>query len=263
MEAFVAALFGLIAGSFLNVVILRRGVQQLGGRSACPRCGHVLAWYDLVPVLSWIAVRGRCRYCETSISIQYPLVEATTAVLFGLIWGAPFPMDIGVRILSCAASAILVAIAAYDMRHTIIPDAWSYAFGACGIAIALFLTDAWDVALFAAGPLAALPLFMLWLVSRGRWMGLGDAKLSLGIGWLLGPVTGLFAVMLAFIIGSLVLVPLMAAARAVTHTGPYGSMARGLTMESEVPFGPFLIASTLLVWLSALYGIDLPALAGW
>src|SRR5271170_6149081 len=76
---------GLIVGSFLNVVILRRGARTIGGRSACLHCGAPLIWYDMVPVASWIILRGRCRSCGTRISVQYPLVEATTAIFFALI----------------------------------------------------------------------------------------------------------------------------------------------------------------------------------
>ena len=117
--------------------------------------------------------------------------------------------------------------------------------------------------LLLAGPLAALPLFSLWAVSRGAWMGFGDVKLALGMGWLLGPWSGLFAVFFAFVIGSVVLVPLMLIERRVTHTVSYGEQPAGLTMKSEVPFGPFLVISTFIVWFSLLYGIDIAAFVGW
>lgn len=270
MSALIAGLFGLIVGSFLNVVILRRGVQGLGGRSACPRCGHTLAWPDLIPVLSWLFLRGRCRYCGSPVSIQYPLVEAATAILFALLFAAPFAAGIGYRLVSCLVVALLVCIFVYDLRHTIIPDSWAYSFAALSLLSAFasglssVLAAPYLVLLtLASGPLAALPLFFLWAVSRGRWMGFGDVKLALGIGWLLGPAAGIFATFGAFVLGSVILVPLMYGARLVTHRGGYAQEAAGLTMKSEVPFGPFLIASTLIVWLCLLFGIDLPALAGW
>ena len=78
-------MLGLCVGSFLNVVILRQGRQALSGRSVCTSCAETLAWYDMVPVASWIILRARCRACGSSISIQYPLVEAATGTLFGLV----------------------------------------------------------------------------------------------------------------------------------------------------------------------------------
>src|SRR5690606_3236364 len=114
--------------------------------------------------------------------------------------------------------------------------------------------------------IAALPLFSLWLISGGRWMGLGDAKLSLGIGWLLGPLWGIVAVFLAFVIGALIsiciLLPLPVLQRHLARWGILrGTPPPSYTMKSEVPFGPFLIASTLLLWFALLYDIPLPLFA--
>lgn len=259
----VAGLFGLIIGSFTNVLILRHGARSIGGRSVCPQCGHALAWYDLVPILSWLLLWGRCRYCGTRISAQYPLVEAAVAILFAFIWGAPFPVPLVTHVIFSLIVVLLVAIAVYDMRHTIIPDPWVYAFAALALYASVSTTPQYFFPFLAGGPLAALPLLLLWGVSRGRWMGFGDVKLALGMGWLLGPVVGPFSVLFAFVLGSVTLVPLMLVSRLVTHMRASWGRAAGLTMKSEVPFGPFLIASTLIVWISLLYGFDIPALAGW
>ncbi|MEN9413232.1 MAG: hypothetical protein RLZZ342_319 [Candidatus Parcubacteria bacterium] len=263
MLTLVATLFGLIVGSFLNVVILRKGVRGIGGRSACPHCMHTLSWYDLVPVLSWIVLRGKCRYCAARISVQYPLVELATAALFGIFFAAPFPVGIEVRVLFCVIAALLVVITVYDLRHTIIPDAWAYLFAALSFVVSVFLVPLplWGVLL--GGIATAAPLFALWGISKGRWMGFGDVKLGVGMGFLLGPITGLFATFFAFVIGSAVLVPAMLIARLVTHMRGHHYRQQGLTMKSEVPFGPFLVASTLIVWISLLYGYDIPALVGW
>ncbi|MEN9560740.1 MAG: type 4 prepilin-like protein leader peptide-processing enzyme, partial [Candidatus Parcubacteria bacterium] len=129
MFAFVFGAFGLIIGSFLNVFILRKGVRSLAGRSACMSCGRTILWQDLIPVVSWIFLRGKCRHCGSAISPQYPLVEIVTGVLFALIGAAPFPIGLFQRVLFCVLAALLVAIAVYDMRHTIIPDEWAYTFG--------------------------------------------------------------------------------------------------------------------------------------
>jgi leader peptidase (prepilin peptidase)/N-methyltransferase len=224
---------------------------------------HTLAWYDLVPVLSWIALQGRCRYCAARISIQYPLVELVTAGLFGLLFAAPFPVEAAVRAVFCIIAALLVVITVYDMRHTIIPDTWVYLFAALSFVVSVFLVPLplWGVVL--GGIVTAGPLFALWGISQGRWMGFGDVKLGIGMGFLLGPITGLFATFFAFVIGSAVLVPMMLFARMVTHIRGAHYRQPGLTMKSEVPFGPFLVASTLIVWISLLYGYDIPALVGW
>ncbi len=264
MIAAAAGAFGLVIGSFLNVVILRHGVRGLEGRSACSRCGHVLSWYDLLPVVSWCFLRGRCRYCGSKISAQYPLVEAATGALFALV--APVYL-FGVIPLAaaCIALALLICVFVYDLRHTIIPDEWIIllCIAAFVYAASLMPLSAGYIGWLATGAIsAAAPLLLLWGVSRGSWMGFGDVKLALAMGILLGPISGLFAVFFAFILGSVTLVPIMAYAR-VTHMSEGESGLAGLTMKSEVPFGPFLVASTLIVWLSLIYGYDIAALAGW
>ncbi len=214
MNAIVFGLFGLIVGSFLNVLILRNGVRTAAGRSSCMSCAREILWFDLIPVLSWICLRGRCRFCHSKISAQYPLVELLTALLFAFVGAAHLP--ILPTILALLVSSILIATMVYDFRHTIIPDAWVWSFNALAL-FSVFLSTLWsgprlpDIGVSVlAGPIVAAPLFALWLVSRGRWMGLGDAKLALGIGWLLGPFDGIAALLLAFIIGAIVGIALIA-----------------------------------------------------
>jgi len=264
MLALSFGIFGLIIGSFLNVFILRRGVRSLSGRSSCMACGKVIAWYDLIPVLSWLFLRGRCRHCGARISVQYPLVEASTAALFALlspiglaVFHTPLLIALLLIVDYLAIAALLIAIAAYDFNHTIIPDGWAYSFALLALALQFLSPMPQDLdilLLVAAGPIVALPLYLLWFISSGRWMGLGDAKLALGIGWLLGPWIGLVAVMASFILGSIILVPLLL----LTHIPGLSRKGVGLTMKSEVPFGPFLIASCLLFWLLGLYGVQSP-----
>ena len=248
---------GAIIGSFLNVLVLRKGVASLQGRSHCPSCGKNIAAYDLVPIFSWFILRGRCRNCGSGISFQYPLVEATTAILFALVAAVSFPeyfvsiQEALILFANFAIVALLVAISIYDIRHTIIPDEWVYSFGA--LALLVSFLHAPNFMTIASGPIAALPLFVLWLVSRGAWMGLGDPKLALGIGWLLGFPTGIIGVFASFILGSLVLVPLLIYER-VTHKGVADAGAQGLTMKSEVPFAPFII---LGAWISLMFRLNL------
>lgn len=240
-------------------------------------CGNPIPWYDNIPVVSWLYLRGRCRICGSAISIQYPLVELSTGALYALIGASAYtPLDLhGIyRALAlvppCMIAAILVAIAVYDIRHTIIPDAWVYTFAFVAFVWGFLVSVAWSshygaLLFVASGPLAALPLFALWAVSGGRWMGLGDVKLALGMGWLLGPWSGLFAVLFAFILGAAVSLPLL-----VLSSKPWRSIAgrftptlaspkstMGFTMGSEIPFGPFLVASCIIIWLTLINGIEL------
>ncbi len=260
LSALVFACFGLIIGSFLNVVIVRRSIRSLAGRSGCLSCCAQLRAIDLVPIVSWLALRGRCRSCGSGISMQYPLVEGATALVFGMIGGAGLPLISSA--LACVIGALLIAIAAYDARHTIIPDEWVYSAALLALAFALN-EHGYSLALLLAGPIAALPLFALWLVSRGRWMGLGDAKLALAMGWLLGPVYGIYAVGSAFVIGAMlslaILVPLPHYVRALKKAGIVRAhRATSYTMKSEVPFGPFLILSCFIVWFALLFALPLP-----
>lgn len=264
---FAYGIFGLIIGSFLNVVILRKNILSLGGRSECMSCETTLRWYDMVPVLSWLSLRGRCRSCGSSISVQYPLVEATTGALFALVGGTAIALDPISAMLALCIISTLVAIGAYDIRHTIIPDSWVYFFAACALAYTLYsgIPDGASLVIYVlSGPLASLPISTLWFVSQGRWIGLGDAKLSLGMGWLLGPVYGISGVFFAFVIGAIIsvciLMPLPYVMRTLSQRGiaRFRTRAAQLTMKSEVPFGPFLIASCFIVWFSLLYYVPLP-----
>src|SRR3989338_6680348 len=268
MVALAFGVFGLITGSFLNVIIFRHGARSIGGRSGCMSCGMQRPWYVMILVLSWLALGGRCRFCRGRISSQYPLVEAATGTLFALVGASPLLLP--QKVLGCAVLALLICVAAYDFKHTIIPDRWVWSFNALAFVFASafpwhLAPGSWHLTLLA-GPIAASPLFALWLFSRGRWMGLGDGKLALGIGWLLGPAPGLLAVFGAFVIGAVVSLTLIFFSsqqwkkilRLFTPTSISQRLTLGFTMKSEIPFGPFLIAACLLVWFAAMYGVQFP-----
>jgi leader peptidase (prepilin peptidase)/N-methyltransferase len=159
-------------------------------------------------------------------------------------------------VVCLAIAALLICIFVYDLYHMIIPDEWVFLFAALALLSSLFWHDQGTHALtiILAGPLAALPLYLMWLVSGGKWMGFGDPKLALGMGWLLGPVFGLVAVFLAFIIGALISVGILIPLSALQ------SGHKRITIKSEVPFGPFLIVSTCMLWLVILYGLQAPLL---
>ena len=226
MFIFAAGVFGLILGSFLNALLFRynTGRSAMRGRSKCMHCGHALSILDLVPLFSYLYLRGKCRYCRSRLSIQYPVVEVAAAMLAVLVY---FQHQEPVQFaLGLAVWMTLLFIVVYDLRHQIIP--WS----ASGLLAVLSLVHVWtlgfDIWSLAAGPILAAPLLLLSLVSRGRWMGWGDGALQLGLGWLLGITAGLSAFMLAFWAGAVVGILLML-------------FSARVTMKSEVPFAPFLI----------------------
>ncbi|NTV22449.1 MAG: prepilin peptidase [Candidatus Yonathbacteria bacterium] len=255
-------LFGAIIGSFLNVVILRYGSGKsiIKGRSSCGTCGAHLSWYDMVPILGYIFLRGRCRSCGMKISRQYIFVEISTGILFVFIaqlflpyifsGTVPLIFPLIDTILLWVVVSLLVIITVYDMRHFIIPDLFVYLFAAmslvyiCFPALYMGMWTMWwgDI---IAGPLFAIPFALIWLFSRGTWMGLGDAKLVLGIGWLLGVWGTISALLIAFWTGALWGLFLIG----IQKKGVLWGRKKTFTMKSEIPFGPFLIMGTLLVLL--------------
>ncbi|OHB24233.1 MAG: hypothetical protein A2542_02510 [Parcubacteria group bacterium RIFOXYD2_FULL_52_8] len=259
--------FGLVIGSFLNVVIFRYNTgKTLGGRSQCFSCNRSLVWYELVPLVSFLVLRGRCRHCKSKLSLQYYLVELLTAVVCTLTVARLFELGylttaifsgslvLGLHLL---VVALLVVIAVYDYRHKIIPDGIVYAFilAALGRVILSFsqmpsLTP-WYVDI-VSGALLALFFAALWYFSKGRWMGFGDAKLVLGIGWFLPFTQNVAAVLVAFWLGAVVGLVMIAISKLLKRHGHV------VSMSSEVPFAPFLILGFFLVFL---FGIDLSTLA--
>ncbi len=256
-------IFGTIVGSFLNVLILRynTGVSALRGRSFCFSCGKKLGPLELIPVLSFIIQKGKCRGCQSKISWQYPVIEGLTGALFVFILIKYFGLsglvfDTWYLLISLIIISVLVVITVYDIKHKIIPDGLVVTFGVLAlikIALDFFQMDGTPAEVkthliwyLVAGPLLALPLFLIWLISRGRWMGLGDPKLVLGIGWFLGPILGLSAIILAFWTGAVYGLALMALSKFKWH---------GLKIDrkTEVPFAPFLILGFLLVYF---FGFD-------
>jgi len=265
---------GAIIGSFLNVVILRYNTgQSLQGRSQCFSCLHTLRWFDLVPILSFFALRGRCRTCGSLLSWQYPAVEVLTGGLFaGLALNGA---SLGMLFLLAVIFCLYVVIAAYDVRHSIVPNVLAYT--AALIAFAMLFIHFEDVsfqlpALWAvlAGPVVAAPLFFLWLFSGGTWMGLGDAKLTLSIGWILGIAGGVAALFVAFWAGALMGLGLILYKRVcaklhmqnISQKWVAGKSAlpkneKELTMKHEIPFAPFLLFGFFLAFFLNLTVFDL------
>lgn len=243
---------GMIIGSFLNVVIYRfNSGKTLGGRSMCMSCGNKLKWYELIPVISFLAQLGRCRSCNTKISNQYILVELSTGLIFTFIAYHFLPIlalsqNLFIFLVSffMLIFSLLIVIAVYDIRHKIIPDKLVYTFAFLSL-ISVFINPTGigptffypTIGALVAGPLLALPFALLWVISKGKWMGLGDAKLILGIGWILGIIYGATALMFSFWLGTIISLLLIF----ISH--------KKLTMKMEIPFAPFLILGTLIVFL--------------
>jgi leader peptidase (prepilin peptidase)/N-methyltransferase len=244
---FLSVLFGLIIGSFLNVIILRyKTGRTLSGRSGCLSCGKKLNWHELFPVFSFLVQGGRCRGCKSKISWQYPLVEILTGLLFLLIFWHSADNWLA-TIFYWVIASLLIIITVYDFRHQIIPDRFVFTFILLGLLQPLILSDhpvltntGWGI---VGGIVTALPLFVLWLISRGRWLGFGDVKLALGVGLLLGWQFGLSALVIAFWVGALIGLFLIAWGK--TQLWRKG---KSYTMKSEVPFAPFLILGFWLVF---------------
>lgn len=246
-------LLGTIIGSFLNVVIFRlnTGRTVAKGRSICMTCSRNLRWYELIPVLSFLIQSGKCRRCASKISHQYPLVELITGFIFALIafkflpvMHNSFILYIILVTLFVFIFSLLIVISVYDIRHKIIPDKLVYLF----IFLSLFsvfinffpigpILILPSISALIAGPIIALPFILLWFFSKGRLMGLGDGKLMIGVGFLLGLSSGIFAVILAFWIGTIISVCLMLLSK------------KKINMKTEIPFAPFLIISTLITFL--------------
>ncbi len=262
--------FGIAIGSFLNVLILRyegEGLfspSRLSGRSMCPHCHGQLAWHDLIPVLSFAWLMGRCRLCRARISFQYPLVELATAFAFVLLathfyphylfpdpHPYPFLMAAGWGVILVS----LIALAAIDMRLMLIPNELSGLIAMVGIAFAaldqaaafsdsflgnyafLFPHTSQPLLDHVAGGAIGLALLgLIVLLSRGRAMGMGDVKLAGAMGLVLGFPDIVFALAFSFLAGGAWGVGLV-----LLRLG----RARA-TMRSMIPFGPFLVAGFLV-----------------
>jgi leader peptidase (prepilin peptidase)/N-methyltransferase len=235
-------LFGLVIGSFLNVVIARvpEGRSVWRPRSTCPGCGVPIAWYDNIPLVSFAVLRGRCRACGMAISPRYPIVEAATALLFVVAYLVLGPtLDFVAAALLLAA---LIAITAIDFSHQIIPDVITLPGILAGVAANLVTHRVtWVESLL--GIIVGGGIFLvIILVSRGG-MGGGDMKLGAMLGAFLGWKLGLLAVLLGVLSGGFVALCLLILGR------------KG--RKEAIPFGPFLAlggavsflwGETLLAW---------------
>ena len=226
---------GLAVGSFLNVCIHRlpRGESIVSPPSRCPACGRRLRWFENVPVLSWLALRGRCRTCRAAISPAYPLVEVVTALVFALQYRQlGWQPLLAVRLPFAASMIVLGAI---DLRHRVLPDVITLPGLAAGVACSLWWPPGWQASVIGAVAGWAI----LWTVGeayfrmRGReGMGMGDVKMLAMVGAFLGWRHMLVTLLIASLSGSLV--------------GGAMALASRENLKYALPFGSFLAFGALL-----------------
>jgi len=223
-------ILGTAIGSFLNVLIDRipAGLPLFIDRSHCEHCKHTLVWYDLIPILSWVFLRAKCRYCKAPISLQYPVIEIVTGFIF--IFGYQFPIySVPFTLI---LFSLLLALFMTDLKYYLLPDKLMYPLlGVSTIALLIYEPSQLIIHIISA-VLAALFFAMLILISRGKGMGWGDVMYGLFLGILLGHPGTVVALYIAFLTGALVSVVLL--------------VARKKKFGQIIPFGPFLILGTVI-----------------
>lgn len=254
----ILGLLGLCFGSFVNAAVWRIHEQEtrktkdkklsiLSGRSMCPSCKHELHTQDLIPVLSWLSLRGRCRYCKKNISWQYPVVELLTSFIFigSYVFWPNSLASIG--LLQFCIWLVLVigfmVLAVYDLKWMILPNRVVYPMIVLGavyvLASCIILKSAVPLSQAFFGVLIASGLFYtLFQISSGKWIGGGDVKLGIVIGLIIGGATqALLVLFIGSLLGSLVSIPLLIS---------------GAGRKKKIPFGPFLILATIIVYIFGL-----------
>lgn len=263
MIILIFAVLGLCFGSFVNALVYRLREQSkarkakgkkaktvtlsiVNGRSMCPHCRHTLAARDLLPVFSWLALGGKCRYCRKPISIQYPLVELATAALFiisFLAWPHGFEALGLIRLVLWLAVVVgCVALTIYDLKWMIMPNAIVYPLIGLAAVHALtgFMTDApflvTTIKLLSSLAVGSGLFYVLFQLSGGKWIGGGDVKFGAVFALLVAhPVHSALVIFLASLTGCLVLLPAL--------------LTRRTRLQAKVPFGPLLIVGLFLVYL--------------
>lgn len=234
---FIVFMYGLLIGSFLNAWIWRihtnRKVSK--GRSMCPDCYHVLIWYDLIPLFSWLGLRGKCRYCHKPISIQYPLVELATALLWVALLMAVQTVNLygwllyGVWLI---VGSLLMAAYVYDAKWMLLPDIFMVpaivvAAGWLVVRWLVFGQVSLVVEQLVGTTIFAGFFYALWYISKGGWLGDGDIRIALVMGLMLTPVQLVVAIFITFNLGAIVSLGLI--------------LFKKKTRKDAIAFGPFLI----------------------
>lgn len=238
-------ILGLCFGSFVNALVWRLHKKRnfVSERSECVHCHHVLAWNDLIPVLSWLTLRGRCRYCKKKID-DSPVTEMGVALVFVLsyvLWPFGFA-TVGLILFTLwlVSVVLLAALFLYDLKWMLLPDKLNFPLIGIGavwaiIFHAFFVQNSLGVGLLesALGVASVAGLYgFLYMLSKGAWVGFGDVKLGIFMGLILGWQEGLLAVLLANTIAFLFIFP--------------GLLTNKISRTSKIPFGPFLILATVI-----------------
>lgn len=243
LTTILVSLIGVAVGSFINVVVFRtKGGQPVTGRSKCMKCLEPVATVDLVPVISYFNLRGRCRKCSAVIEWQYPAVELTMGILFGLFYiraitgfGLPVWIEaseyLAVFLRDVMMASFLLIIFIYDFRYSYILDRFSLP----AIILALIfnvLLGAPVVSMLVGGLLLGAFFAIQFLVSKGKWIGGGDIRLGMLMGFLLGVELGIVALFLSYVVGAI--------------AGIFLILMKKRKLESQVPFGTFLTGATIV-----------------
>jgi leader peptidase (prepilin peptidase)/N-methyltransferase len=242
------AALGAAMGSFAGAVAWRLEKRRdfVRERSECEHCHHVLAWYDLVPVFSWLALKGKCRYCHKSIGVSALALEIGLALTFAvtyLAWPYGFSaLGIALFVLWLVSLVLLTILFVYDVRHFLLPDVLVWPLAALGAVIFvlnMLLSGVPAIEWALEAVLALLPVSgvygLLYVISGGKWIGFGDVKLGLFIGLVLGWQGGLVALLLANYLGFFWVLPAL--------------LRQKVDRSTHMPFGPFLIVATYVVFL--------------
>jgi len=241
-------IFGLIIGSFLNVVVYRLNVaESILGRSYCPHCKNQIRWYDNVPLFSFILLKMKCRDCQGKISWQYPLMEFFTGAVFALIGNYFFfinnPQSWITTAYFLVLASLLLVIFSYDLKYMEIPMIIFWI--AMGVSLLYSISidwlnfipelGIWNLSIFSGliGGLVAFGFFFILVsVSKERWMGMGDAYLAFLAGFVVGFPQIIFTLTLSFFLGSICGIILL--------------LTKKKTLKSQIPFAPFLVSAVIL-----------------
>lgn len=252
MEIVLLGAVGMAFGSFVNALVWRLKNKRdfVSERSECTHCHHILAWYDLIPVISWLTLRGKCRYCRKPID-DSPIVELAVAVVFGLsyaFWPLGFSTaGVTLLVLWLFALVLLAALFVYDLRWMLLPNKLMFPLIGTGVLWAIvrygFLEGLPPLAAgeeVIYGLLSVAGIYAcIYFVSKGEWIGFGDVKLGIFMGLVLGWQQGLLALVLANVIALVVVLP--------------GLLTKKLKKTARIPFGPFLILATIIAFLFGSY----------
>lgn len=234
-------ILGLFFGSFLNVVIYRLPQKKsfLGGRSKCLKCKKEIKWYDLIPVFSYALLSGKCRYCKISLSLQYPVVELLTGILFAATFYFLFLLHesfdfvfITSLLFYLLIISSLITIFFIDLKHGIIPDK-ILLFALFVSAVYLLINPQLIPPHLLGGLLGFSLLFVLFIGTKGKGMGFGDVKMAFILGVFLGPLKVVLGLYLAFLTGGIVSIILIL-------------WGKKKFFGDTIPFGPFLVIGALL-----------------